>query len=60
MYFSSLWQDDAADQTTFNKSIYNVQDLTDGTKQNFDTKSQRLQILQIHGAMVHTKRNGNG
>ena len=58
MYFSSLWQDDAADQTTFNKSIYNVQDLTDGTKQTFlDTKRTRLQILQIHGAMVHTKRN---
>tara|TARA_Y100001937_G_scaffold115721_1_gene166863 strand:+ start:370 stop:1269 length:900 start_codon:yes stop_codon:yes gene_type:complete len=33
--FISLWQDDASDQTSFNKSIYNVQDLTDGTKQTF-------------------------
>ena len=35
MYFSRLWQDDASDQTGFNNPIYNVQDLTDGTKQTF-------------------------
>ena len=32
MYFQSLWTDDAADQTSFNKSIYNVLDSIDGTK----------------------------
>ena len=33
VYFNSLWVDAAADQTSYNKSVYNVQDLVDGTKQ---------------------------
>lgn len=33
--FRSKWVDDAADQTSWNKSVYNVQDQTDGTKQTF-------------------------
>ena len=32
VYFSSEWHDDAADQTSYNKSIYNVQDQVDGSK----------------------------
>lgn len=33
VYFASYWVDAAADQTSYNKSVYNVQDLVDGTKQ---------------------------
>jgi hypothetical protein len=33
--FRSYWVDGAADQTSWNKSVYNVQDQTDGTKQTF-------------------------
>lgn len=33
VYFGSYWVDAAADQTSYNKSVYNVQDLVDGTKQ---------------------------
>jgi hypothetical protein len=33
VYFASYWADAAADQTSYNKSVYNVQDLVDGTKQ---------------------------
>jgi hypothetical protein len=32
VYFGSYWVDAAADQTSYNKSIYNVQDQVDGTK----------------------------
>lgn len=35
VYFRSYWADAEGDQTSFNKSIYNVQDQTDGTKQTF-------------------------
>ena len=30
--FTSLWKDDAADATAFNKNLYNVLDIVDGTK----------------------------
>ena len=33
--FRSKWVDDAADQTSYNKNIYNVLDQVDGTKQTF-------------------------
>lgn len=33
--FRSKWVDDAADQTSYNKNIYNVMDQVDGTKQTF-------------------------
>ena len=33
--FRSYWADGAADQTSWNKSVYNVQDQTDGTKQTY-------------------------
>ena len=33
--FRSKWVDDAADQTSYDKSIYNVLDQVDGTKQTF-------------------------
>lgn len=32
VYFASYWVDAAPDQTSYNKSVYNVQDLVDGTK----------------------------
>jgi hypothetical protein len=32
MTLTSTWQDDAADQTSYNKNIYNVLDQVDGTK----------------------------
>ena len=35
VYFRSYWADAESDQTSWNKSIYNVQDQTDGTKQTF-------------------------
>ncbi len=33
VYLNSLWVDAAADQTSYNKSVYNVLDQVDGTKQ---------------------------
>ena len=62
MYFSSLWQDDAADQTTFNKSIYNVQDLTDGTKQTFfgHEESETTNIADTWGDGPTQNVTGNG
>ena len=33
--FRSYWVDGAADQTSYNKNIYNVLDQVDGTKQTF-------------------------
>ena len=45
---------EAWDQTSFAQPIYNVQDLTDGTKQTYRTRRMpRQQILQIHGAIAH-------
>ena len=60
--FISLWQDDAADQTSFNKSIYNVQDLTDGTKQTFfgHEESETTHIADTWGDGPTQNVTGNG
>lgn len=62
MSFISRWQDDASDQTSFNKSIYNVQDLTDGTKQTFfgHEESETSHIADTWGNGPTQNVTGNG
>tara|TARA_Y200000002_G_scaffold233142_1_gene192556 strand:- start:18 stop:917 length:900 start_codon:yes stop_codon:yes gene_type:complete len=62
VYFRSYWNDDEADQTSWNKSIYNVQDQTNGTKQTFfgHEESETTHIADTWGDGPSQSVDANG